>query len=289
MATHPVPVLLVSTLTREGADVTLRGWSWARSTSSTSPSVDRMELLSLSDDLRARVRALAGTRVRRRAAPDAPDAPVARTGGQRGSAEVGGDRHLDRRPAGALGARPTAAGSLRSAILVVQHMPAGFTKPLAERLAARSPLAGARGGGRRAGRAGPGPDRPRRLHMRLLKRGGRPRVALDEERGRRCTARRRLLMASVARHYGPARAGLILTGMGADGVLAFARSGPPAARTLAESEDSCVATACRGRDRRRRDRPRAVARADRRRDRGRATEAPRTRSHSVGRARILTS
>lgn len=241
MATHPVPVLLVSTLTREGADVTLRGLELGALDFIDKSSVDRMELLSLSDDVRARVRTLAGTRVRRRDTPDAPVAPAAGAGGRRGSAEVVVIGTSTGGPPALSAIVPRLPASLRSAILVVQHMPAGFTKPLAERLAARSPLPVREAVDGEPVAPGQVLIAPAGLHMRLSKRGGRARVALDEEPR---TALHRpsadVLMASVARHYGPRALGVILTGMGADGVLGLRAIRAAGGRTLAESEDSCV-------------------------------------------------
>jgi two-component system, chemotaxis family, protein-glutamate methylesterase/glutaminase len=241
MATHPVPILLVSTLTREGADVTLRGLELGALDFIDKSSVDRMELLSLAPDLCARVRALAATRVRRHETPAAPDPPIAVKCGRRGTAEVVVIGTSTGGPPALSAIVPRLPASLRSAILVVQHMPAGFTKPLAERLAARSALPVREAVDGEPVAPGQVLIAPAGLHMKLRKHAGRLRVALDEEPK---TALHRpsidVLMKSVARHYGPRALGVILTGMGADGVVGLRAIRAAGGRTLAQSEESCV-------------------------------------------------
>ena len=58
MAERPVPVLLMSTLTQEGAEVTLRGLELGALDFVDKSSVQPMSMLSLADELTAKVRAL---------------------------------------------------------------------------------------------------------------------------------------------------------------------------------------------------------------------------------------
>ena len=66
MREHPVPVLLMSTLTQEGAEVTLRGLELGAMDFVDKSSVQPMTMLSLADELVAKIRALGGARVRAR-------------------------------------------------------------------------------------------------------------------------------------------------------------------------------------------------------------------------------
>jgi two-component system chemotaxis response regulator CheB len=107
---------------------------------------------------------------------------------------------------------------LPSAFLIVQHMPAGFTAPFAERLAAMSEVAVAEARDGQLVRAGCAYIAPAGEHMTLRRGpegiivsigGGEPvwgvKPAAD------------VLFRSIAEHYGPASGGIVLTGMGRDG------------------------------------------------------------------------
>jgi two-component system chemotaxis response regulator CheB len=126
-------------------------------------------------------------------------------------------------------------------VLVVQHIPRGFTKSLAERLDARSaiPVREARDG--EAVQPGTVLIAPAGIHSRLARRGGVVVVVLDEEP--RDTLHRPsadVLMASAAEVYGPLALGVVLTGMGSDGTEGLRAIREKGGLTLAEAEETCV-------------------------------------------------
>jgi two-component system chemotaxis response regulator CheB len=128
-----------------------------------------------------------------------------------------------------------------AAVLLVQHIPRGFTKSLAERLDARSavPVREARDG------EGVEPGgilvAPAGIHSRLVRRGGRVEVALDEEpRNVLHRPSADVLMASAAEVYGPLTVGVVLTGMGSDGTAGLRAIREKGGLTLAESEETSV-------------------------------------------------
>lgn len=105
-----------------------------------------------------------------------------------------------------------------SALLIVQHMPAGFTKPFAERLAALSEVPVCEASDGQIIRAGAVYIAPAGTHMTLRRDGETIVTALENGEpvwGVKPAAD--VLFKSIAEHFGPASGGIVLTGMGRDG------------------------------------------------------------------------
>lgn len=241
MAVRPVPVLLLSSLTKEGAGVTLHGLELgAMDFVDKSRVQGNMNLLNLAEELKGKIRALASVK------PHPPSAllmPVVRTEAPRGEAQcdivvigtsTGGPPALQ-------AIIPRFPQDLGAAVLVVQHMPAGFTKSLAERLDARSDVRVREAKDGETVDPGTVLIAPAGTHTKLRKRGSLVRIVLDDEP--RASLHRPsidILMASAARLYGPKVLGVLLTGMGADGVEGLRAIREAGGRTLAESEETCA-------------------------------------------------
>ncbi|HET8643970.1 MAG TPA: chemotaxis response regulator protein-glutamate methylesterase [Vicinamibacteria bacterium] len=244
MARCPTPVLLLSSLTSEGADVTLRGLDLGAMDFIDKSTVQgNMNLLNLAAELVAKVRALASVPRSRlvRAAP-APVLPATRPAPAASPAQVvvigtstGGPPALQQ-------IIPRLPAPFAATILIVQHMPVGFTRSLAERLDQRSLLPVREAEDGEPVVPGVVLVAPAGRHMKLRRRGeASPRVWLDDEP--RAALHRPsvdVLMTSVARTYGPRTLGIVLTGMGTDGVEGLRAIRAGGGRTLAESEESCV-------------------------------------------------
>ena len=238
MAEQPVPVLLMSTLTQEGAETTLRGLELGAMEFVDKSSVEPMSMLSLAEELVSKIRALGGARVRSR------PRPAAAGEGKRGgrvpaqcvaiAASTGGPAALQAVVSGLPAAFP-------AAVVIVQHIPRGFTRSLAERLDARSaiPVREARHGD--AVEPGRVLLAPAGIHTRLVRVRGSVEVSLEEEPSEalhRPSAD--VLLASAAEVYGALAVGVVLTGMGSDGTEGLRAIREKGGLTLAEAEETCV-------------------------------------------------
>jgi len=236
----PTPVLLLSSLTQEGAEVTLRGLELGALDFVDKSSVQGpMNLLGLADELLTKVRVLGGAREHREAALVAAEAPDPFAGLPK--AEVVAIGASTGGPAALQEIIPRLPAGFPGAVLVVQHIPKGFSRSLAERLAARSTLPVHEAEDGEAIEPGVVLVAPAGIHTKVRRRGSVVRVNLDEEP--HSTLHRPsvdVLMASVARVYGPRSLGVVLTGMGSDGTAGLGAIKDAGGRTLAESEESCV-------------------------------------------------
>jgi two-component system chemotaxis response regulator CheB len=237
MAERPVPVLLLSSLTQEGAEVTLRALELGAMDFVDKSSVEPMTMLSLTEELVTKVRALGSARVKVR-----PRGPARAAGPAEGAgaelvviaASTGGPSALQT----LFSALPA---GLHAAVLVVQHIPRGFTHSLAERLDARSAIPVREAADGDLVEPGRVLVAPAGIHTRLRRRGGRVRVILDEEpREALHRPSADVLMASAAAIFGPRAVGVVLTGMGSDGTEGLRAIREAGGYTLAESEESCV-------------------------------------------------
>ena len=245
MAECPTAVLLLSSQTSDGGQVTLRGLELGAMDFVDKTSVQgHMNLLGLRQELLAKVRALASV-PRSRLGPTTIEerAEVARASerpsAQRAEVVVIGTSTGG--PPALQAIIPRLPAQLAAPLLVVQHMPPGFTRSLAERLDQRSRL--------RVREAEDGTPlqpgivliAPAGRHMKVRRRGGETTVWLDEEpRGALHRPAVDVLMASVAKLYGGRTLGVLLTGMGSDGVEGMRAIRAAGGRTLAESEETAV-------------------------------------------------
>ena len=249
MRLRPMPVVMVSTLTERGADVTLRALELGAVDFVAKPKIGVADgLQKLGDDITEKVRAAAKAHVRRLpAAPSAAEAsaaaakaPVptsigrlstekiifigASTGGTEATREV-----LVKLPADS------------PAVMITQHMPPGFTKSYATRLdtLCRIRVAEASDGERVL--PGHAYIAPGGLHL-SVERSGANYIARvrDGEAVNRHKPSVEVLFQSAARVVGPNALGVMLTGMGADGARAMKEMRDAGSWNVAQDEASCV-------------------------------------------------
>jgi two-component system chemotaxis response regulator CheB len=128
-----------------------------------------------------------------------------------------------------------------ASIVVSQHMPKGFTGPLAERLDRMSPLRIKEAAEGEIVEKGTVFICPGGSHVGIKKRGDRKQISLRESRmSDRYVPSVDHMMSSVAELYGASSLGVILTGMGNDGKHGMLEIKKHGGYTIAESEETAV-------------------------------------------------
>lgn len=255
MRLRPMPVVMVSTLTERGAEVTLRALELGAIDFVAKPKIGVADgLRQLADDITEKIRVASKAHVRRPA-----PAPVAAVASASRPAPLDA---LPARPAASLGRLSTekivfigaSTGGTEAtkevllslppdapAVVITQHMPAGFTKSYAARLdgLCRIRVAEARDGERiLPGHAYIAPGG----HHLFVERSGAnyiARVQVGEPVNRHMPSVE-VLFKSAARVVGPNALGIMLTGMGADGAKAMREMRDAGSYNLVQDEASCV-------------------------------------------------
>jgi two-component system chemotaxis response regulator CheB len=133
---------------------------------------------------------------------------------------------------------PRLPSPLGAGVLIVQHMPPGFTRSLAERLDADSALTVREAGPSEAIRPDTALVAPAGHHLEVARRG---RVRLsDAPPVGALRPRADITLASAAEHHGAGVVAVVLTGMGDDGTPGAAAVKRAGGRVLAEHESTCV-------------------------------------------------
>jgi two-component system chemotaxis response regulator CheB len=133
---------------------------------------------------------------------------------------------------------PLLPSPLGAGTLIVQHMPAGFTGSLAERLDRASPLAIREAADGDALNPGSALIAPGGRHLRL--RPNRTACITDDEPVGGLRPRADLTIADAASIFGPDLLLVVLTGMGRDGLEGARAVRARGGRILAEAESSCA-------------------------------------------------
>jgi two-component system chemotaxis response regulator CheB len=242
-ATWPkLPVIMCSTLTERGADITLQAIAAGASDYVAKPSSlgGPAGLTTFGDEVIGKVRMLGGGRsgpVASVAPP--PLAPVARTRREAISIVAIGSS------TGGPNALTTLFASLTREltvpVVIAQHMPPMFTRLLAERITASTGfqvLEGAEGMPVEPGRAYVAPGN---FHMTIVRAGTGLRVALNQEAPENsCRPAVDVLFRSVARLFGPGVLGAVLTGMGHDGTRGAQAIVAAGGEMIVQDAASCV-------------------------------------------------
>ena len=131
---------------------------------------------------------------------------------------------------------------LAVAILIVQHMPSGFTAPFAERLDRLCAISVREASHGDMVQPGVAYIAPSGLHMTVQRpTQARTVIQLSHEPARQLhTPSVDVLMQSVATAFGPHAMGIVMTGMGTDGARGMEAIYRQGGLTLGQDEASCI-------------------------------------------------
>lgn len=251
MRLRPMPVVMVSSLTERGSEITLRALELGAVDFVTKPRVGiRDGMLDYSEKLADKVRAASRARVRQNPQPHAAAAAAAH-GHAGAAAPLINNPLVSTEKLIIVGASTGGTEAIREvltplppdapAVLIAQHMPPGFTRSFAQRLngLCRISVKEAEHGERVL--PGHAYIAPGQAHL-LLARSGANYIAhlSDEPPVNRHRPSVDVLFRSAAQHAGKNALGVILTGMGRDGAAGLLEMKKAGAYTFAQDEASCV-------------------------------------------------
>lgn len=246
-----LPVIMFSTLTERGAATTMDAFAAGASDYVAKPSnvgSTTAGMARVRDELIPKVKALCGYRDPARAQLLSQMASVARPK----SAFPAGVRARQRIEILALGVStggPNALAELMPSIpadfpvpiVIVQHMPPVFTRLLADRLNANAAIAISEAAAGAELMPGTAWIAPGDFHMVLENSAGGARIALNQDAPENsCRPAVDPLFRSVVKVYGGAALGVILTGMGQDGLKGCQSICEAGGQVIAQDEASSV-------------------------------------------------
>lgn len=238
-----LPVIMCSSLTERGADITLRAIAAGASDYVAKPSSLGAAggLAAFGADLLAKVRTLGGARV----VESGPPPPLK----PRAAALRGRREPVSAIAIGSSTGGPNALSAVFASlphdlgvpILITQHMPPMFTRLLAERLTASTGFSVAEASEGMLVEAGHAYIAPGNYHMTLLRDGTALRVALNQEPPENsCRPAVDVMFRSVARVFGAGTLAAVLTGMGHDGTRGAQHIVEVGGEVIVQDAASCV-------------------------------------------------
>lgn len=254
MRLRPMPVVMVSSLTQQGADITLRALELGAIDFVAKPKVDVAgSLVSYADELVAKIKVAASARVNARTAPRTTSLQVNPRHTADAVLPVAAPRRVLRTTDRivAIGASTGGTEAIREvleglppdapAIVISQHIPAAFSKPFAERMNRCSQMAVCEAQDGQYILPGHVYIAPGDRHLLVARDGARYVCRLsDGPHVNRHRPSVDVMFRSVAQNVGPNALGVILTGMGDDGARGLKEMLDAGAATIAQDEASSV-------------------------------------------------
>jgi two-component system chemotaxis response regulator CheB len=255
MRLRPTPVVMVSTLTERGADVTIRALELGAIDFVAKPKLGiATGMQQLGAEICDKIRVASKARLHRHLghAPGSGAASAsAPVPGADAKAAPARYSRVSTEKLIAIGASTGGTEAIREvltrlppdspAVLITQHMPAGFTRSFAARMNTLCRIAVSEATDGERVLPGHAYIAPGDRHLRLAKSGSNYVVALDDgEPVNRHRPSVEVLFRSVAAVAGRNALGVMLTGMGRDGAQAMLEMRQAGSFNIAQDEASCV-------------------------------------------------
>jgi len=250
MRLRPMPVLMVSTLTERGADVTMRALELGAIDFVAKPKIGVADgLKQLAEEITEKVRIASKAHVKR--APTAPPAPAPGAPAAPAKAAPSPLGRLSTEKIIFIGASTGGTEATKEvlmnlppdspAVVITQHMPPGFTRSYAARLDTLCKIRVKEAVDGERILPGHAYIAPGGLHL-SVERSGANYVARvrDGEPVNRHKPSVEVLFESAARVVGQNAFGIMLTGMGADGAKAMKTMRDAGSYNYAQNESTCV-------------------------------------------------
>jgi len=246
MRLRPMPVLMVSSLTERGSEITLRALELGAVDFVTKPKMAiQSGMLEYTELITDKIRTASRARVKARQIAPA------------GAAQGGEGLPMLRNPLTSsekliiIGASTGGTEAIKDflvqmpsdcpGILITQHMPAGFTKSFAQRLDSLCRIGVKEAEGNERVLPGHAYIAPGHSHLKLVRSGANYMTQLDAgEPVNRHRPSVDVLFHSAAQAAGKNAVGVILTGMGKDGAHGMLEMKEAGAYNFAQDEASCV-------------------------------------------------
>ena len=246
MRLRPMPVVMVSSLTERGSEITMRALELGAVDFVTKPKISIQSGMREYTELIAdKIRAASKARIRARVLPKPGDPAAA------GQLPALRNPLMSSEKLIIIGASTGGTEAIREflmqmpsdcpGILITQHMPEGFTRSFAKRLDSLCKISVIESAGNERVLPGHAYIAPGHSHLTLTRSGANYMTKIDQgEPVNRHRPSVDVLFRSAAQYAGKNAVGVILTGMGKDGAAGMLEMKTAGAYNFAQDEASCV-------------------------------------------------
>jgi len=246
MRLRPMPVVMVSSLTERGSEITMRALELGAVDFVTKPKISIQSGMREYTELIAdKIRAASKARIRARVLPKPGDPAAA------GQLPALRNPLMSSEKLIIIGASTGGTEAIREflmqmpsdcpGILITQHMPEGFTRSFAKRLDSLCKISVIESAGNERVLPGHAYIAPGHSHLTLTRSGANYMTKIDQgEPVNRHRPSVDVLFRSAAQSAGKNAVGVILTGMGKDGAAGMLEMKTAGAYNFAQDEASCV-------------------------------------------------